>query len=178
VNTALVFQCQPTTGGLMKLGVSPSFSQYRPKAESLHYEVALKIFDCRVVFHKAIKSITISLIHLIDWSISTSLSIKFQSYRDHQLTFEFSISTFIVRLLRIQLFKYSIFSIFLSPTCILSHEIVRRAPENIRSDSAFIAGIDRISIVSCDGFGQRFLCDFESHQESGELSISIVFLAM
>jgi hypothetical protein len=116
----------------------------------------------RVVFHKAIKS------------ISTSLSIKPQPYRDHQFTSEFSILTFIVRSLRIQFFRYSIFSIFSFPSCILSHEIVRRTPENIRSDSAFIAGIDRISIASCDSFGQRFLCDFESYQESGEISISIV----
>jgi hypothetical protein len=131
-----------------------------------------------VVFHKAIKSITVSLIDLIDWSISTSLSIKSQPYRDHQFIPESSILTFIVRTQRIDLFRYSIFSIFLCSNCILSHEIVRRALENTRSDSALIAGIDRISIVNYNSFGQWHFCDFESYQENGELLISSVFSAI
>jgi hypothetical protein len=62
--------------------------------------------------------------------------------------------------------------------CILSYKIVRRILENTRSNSAFIAEIDRISIPNYNSFGRRFLCDFENYQESRELSISIVFSVM
>ncbi|KAK7575062.1 hypothetical protein V3481_017027 [Fusarium oxysporum f. sp. vasinfectum] len=49
--------------------------------------------------------------------------------------------------LRIQLFKHSPFSIVDAPRSIRFHEIVRRAPENVRSGSADMAGIERMSIA-------------------------------
>jgi hypothetical protein len=52
-----------------------------------------------------------------------------------------------VILLSSQLFGHSIRSILVLPSGMRSHEIVRRAPEKIRSASTDIDGIDNISIA-------------------------------
>jgi hypothetical protein len=59
--------------------------------------------------------------------------------------------------LRSQCFKHSTFSIVSAPSCALSQEIVLRADEKMRSGSALMAGIDKISIAINDNLGQRFL---------------------
>ncbi|PVH93320.1 hypothetical protein DM02DRAFT_229689 [Periconia macrospinosa] len=75
--------------------------------------------------------------------------------------------------LRIQLFKHSPFSIVDAPRSIRSHEIVRRPPENVRSGSADMAGIERISLAIFDSRGKRSCCSSRSHQVRGEQSIGI-----
>ena len=72
-----------------------------------------------------------------------------------------------------QCFKHSKISIVSSPSCILSHDIVRRPPENTRSGSALMAGIDKMLIASCDNLGQRCRCWESSHQHKADPSIEI-----
>src|SRR6187402_2511440 len=55
-----------------------------------------------------------------------------------------SVNTFKIPLL-FQCLRHSIISSVLGSNCPLSQETVRRAPENTRSGSALIAGIERIS---------------------------------
>jgi hypothetical protein len=86
--------------------------------------------------------------------------------RFHPSIFHPSISSKIP--LRFQCFKHSPVSIALAPNCALSHEIVRRAPENTRSGSSLIAGIERMSIAIEDNLGQRFLCWSSHHQLKGD----------
>ena len=54
---------------------------------------------------------------------------------------------------RTQLFKHSVCSTTVAPSLHLVHDIVRRELEKIRSGSADIAGIERISVAIRESLG-------------------------